>query len=49
MVASVSLIQNISWDETWKKDVYEFFNTVSFLRWQSERRKKEIERWKSQN
>ena len=46
-VSSVSEAQRISWDEVWKKDIYEFFNTVSFLKWKADKQKENIERWKN--
>lgn len=44
---NVAEAQGISWDEVWKKDIYEFFNTIAYLKWKSDNIKKQINKWKT--
>lgn len=50
--AWLTLIDNISdltkdkWDDVFKKNIYEFFNLLAYLRHKNKRQKEQIEKWK---
>ena len=48
LVNSVSEATRETWDNVFKKSIYEFFNILSYLRWSTERQKQMIEKYKRQ-
>ena len=48
----LTLVDNVSglvrepWDGVLRKNIYEFFNLVSYLRYKTDKERKMIEKWK---
>ena len=46
LVDRVSEVERISFPETFKLSIYEFFNLLSYSRWKDNKTKEQIDRWK---
>ena len=48
----ITLVDNVSeltrerWEDVFKKNVYEFFNLLSYIQYKNKKMKENIERWK---
>ena len=46
LIDNVGELTRDKWDDVFKKNIYEFFNLVSYLQYKSKKQKDQIEKWK---
>lgn len=46
LIDEVGELTRDKWDDVFKKNIYEFFNLVAYLKHKNKRRKEQIEKWK---
>lgn len=46
LIDEVGELTRDKWDDVFKKNIYEFFNLVAYLKYKNKRRKEQIEKWK---
>lgn len=46
LIDSVSELTREKWDDVFRKNIYEFFNLLSYLKQKNENLKNSIEKWK---
>lgn len=46
LVDNVGQLTRDKWDDIFSKNIYEFFNLVSYLKYKNNKQKEQIERWK---
>ena len=46
LVDNVAELTHDKWDDVFRKNIYEFFNLISYLRFKNEKIKERIEKWK---
>lgn len=46
LVDNIGQLTRDKWDDVFKKNIYEFFNLLSFLRYKNNKQKEQIEKWK---
>lgn len=49
LVDSVSQLTRDKWDDVFKKNIYEFFNLLAYLKHKSNKEKERIEKWKREH
>lgn len=49
LVDSVSQLTRDPWDTVFSKNIYEFFNLLSYLKHKSNKEKERIEKWKREH
>lgn len=46
LVDNVGQLTRDKWDDIFEKNIYEFFNLLSYLKYKNNRQKEQIEKWK---
>jgi hypothetical protein len=46
LIDNVGQLTRDKWDDVFKKNIYEFFNILSFLKYKNNKQKEQIEKWK---